>query len=178
MQATTHFNSSGLVTGITAKISFSEPSQEARDTVCRPIREILQTLNSSLRASGQTIWLLLDRLDVAFAGDEEVEARALRALFSAYKDMAGLERIRPKLFIRSDVGDRIVAPGYREATHAASPERTATLRWDNSLLFNVFIKRLIQSDLLCRSLGEDENAILQDIGLQEQLVTIGFSRKN
>lgn len=178
VQATTHFDAgSGAVTGITGKISFTEPGSEDRDKGVRPIREILSKLNSALRASGQTIWLLLDRLDVAFAGNEEIEARALRALFSAYKDMAGLDRIKPKLFIRSDIWDKIVASGYREATHAASPERTATLRWDNSLLFNVFIKRLLQSDTLCSWLNINRAAVLNEISLQERLTDRIFPDK-
>ncbi len=176
--ATTHFDANtGMITGVTGRISFSEPGTEARDKGVRPIKEILSKLNASLRASGQTVWLLLDRLDVAFAGNEEIEARALRALFSAYKDMAGLDRIRPKLFIRSDIWDKIVASGYREATHAASSERTATLRWDNGLLFNVFIKRLLQSDALCQSLGVDREAVLNNIGEQERLIDRIFPDK-
>lgn len=176
--ATTHFDpSSGMVTGITGKISFSEPSAEARAKGVRPIREILGKLNLSLRESGQTVWLLLDRLDVAFAEHEEIEVRALRALFSAYKDMAGLEKVKLKIFIRSDIWERIVASGYREATHVSSPVRMAILRWDNSLLFNVFIKRLLQSDLLCQSLAIDRLAALENIALQERLTDRIFPDK-
>ncbi|MDO9707254.1 P-loop ATPase, Sll1717 family [Paracraurococcus lichenis] len=177
VSTTTHFDQSGTITGITGKISFSEPSLEARDKGVRPIREILIKLNSSLEASGQTIWLLLDRLDVAFSGNDEIESRALRALFQAYKDMARLDRIRPKLFVRSDIWDRIIKTGFREATHAASPEKSTTLAWDNSLLFNVFIRRLLQSDLLCIDYQIRKDDVLNDIVAQEQLVDRIFPDK-
>ena len=173
-----HFDStSGMLTGISGKISFSEPSLEAREKGVRPIREILLKLNAALKESGQTVWLLLDRLDVAFSENEQIEIRALRALFSAYKDMAGLDRIKLKLFIRSDTWDKVVASGYREATHAASPERTATLRWDNSLLFNVFIKRLMQSELLCNYLAVDRKSVFDDLALQELVIERIFPDK-
>lgn len=178
IESTAQFDSStGSFTGVTGKISFSEPSDEARSKGVRPIREILEKLNISLKKSGQTVWLLLDRLDVAFSDNEEIEARALRALFSAYKDMAGLDRVRPKLFIRSDIWERIVSSGYREATHAASPEKTATLKWDNSLLFNIFIKRLLQSDLLCSSFGVSRAKIFENIALQENIIDRIFPDK-
>ena len=169
--ATTHFDpASGGITSVTGRIAFSEPGIEGRRKGIRPIREVLAELDAALKTSGYVIWLLLDRLDVAFAGSAEVETRALRALFNAYKDMVRLEHIRLKLFIRSDIWDRITEGGYREATHASSPTKSTTLRWEQTQLFNVFIKRLLQSNLLCDTYGVDRDTILGSIDLQEQLV--------
>ncbi len=167
----------GAIRGFSGRISFSEPTTDARDKGVRPIREILAQLNLALAQSGQTLWLLLDRLDVAFAGNDDIEARALRALFGAYKDMGKLDRLRMKLFIRSDIWDRIVRPGLREATHAASPERTVTLKWDNELLFSVFVKRLLRSDLLCNVYGIDRSEVLGDASLQREFVDRIFPDK-
>ena len=178
VSATTHFDpSSGVVTGVTGKVSFSEPTADARTAGVRPIRELLSTLNEALKTSGQTIWLLLDRLDVAFAGNDEVETRALRALFGAYKDMSGLDRVRLKLFIRTDIWDRIIESGFREATHASSPTKSIILRWDNTLLFNLFLKRLLQSDRLCQEYAIDKTAILTDSIQQEALINRVFPDK-
>ncbi len=176
--ATSHFDpTSGMFVGVTGKISFSEPSPDARRAGVKPIREVLAKLNEALTISGQTIWLLLDRLDVAFVGSEELETRALRALFDAYNGMSGLDRIRPKLFVRTDIWDRMVESGFREATHASSPNRSTTLRWDNTLLFNIFMKRLLQSEYLCQEFAIDVSLTLRDVLLQERLIDRIFPEK-
>lgn len=176
--ATSHFDpTSGMLTGITGKISFFEPGIEARRAGVKSVRELLAKLNEALTISGQTIWLLLDRLDVAFVGSEEIEIRALRALFEAFNGMSSLDRIKPKLFVRTDIWDRMVEAGFREATHASSYTRSTTLRWDNTSLFDVFIKRLLQSDYFCQELGIDKDKVLQDVSLQEQLIDRIFPEK-
>ena len=45
-------------------------------------------------------WILLDRLDVAFADSADLEANALRALFRVYPDMAALSNFGVKIFLR------------------------------------------------------------------------------
>ena len=91
--------------------------------------------------------------------------------------MSGLDRIRPKLFIRTDIWDRIVEAGFREATHASSPTKSTILRWDNTLLFNLFIKRLLQSDRLCGEFSIDKSATLKDAISQEALIDRIFPDK-
>lgn len=178
VSATTNFDATtGIFTGVTGKISFSEPPQADHDRGVRPIREILLKLDSALMIAGLTIWLLLDRLDVAFTKSEHTETLALRSLFGAYKDMSGLNQIRPKLFIRTDIWDRIVDDGFREATHATSSARATKLSWNTPLLFNLFMKRLLQSDVLCQELAVDRDRILQDVVLQEQLIDRIFPDK-
>ena len=176
--ATTNFDpTTGTFIGVTGKISFSEPPQADHDRGVRPIREILLKLDAALESAGLTIWLLLDRLDVAFTESEHTETLALRSLFGAYKDMSGLEHIRPKLFIRTDIWERIVDAGFREATHATSSARATTLSWNTSLLFNLFMKRLLQSDILCQEFSVNRDELLQDVLLQEQFIDRIFPEK-
>ena len=178
ISATTNFDPvSGGVTSMTGKISFSEPGIDGRRKGVRPIREVLLELNSALAKSGYTVWLLLDRLDVAFAGKIEVENRALRALFDAYKDLARLSHLKLKLFIRSDIWDRITESGYREATHVGSPLTSTKLEWDQNQLFNVFMKRLVQSTELCDAYKVERDKVISYITLQELLIERVFPDK-
>ena len=57
------------------------------------------------------VWVLLDRLDVAFAETHNLEKNALRALFRVYMDFGGLTKIKLKIFIRSDIWQDIVDEG-------------------------------------------------------------------
>jgi hypothetical protein len=160
---------SGLPNGFSTKISFGEPSTEARRNGVRPVRELLQKVDAAYQQSGFTVWLLLDRLDVAFAANSEVETRALRALFKTYNDMAALGNVKLKIFMRSDIWDRITEGGFREATHAASPHRSEFLKWDINLLFNVLMKRLLGNKALCEHYGVDPDKTVGSLALQEEL---------
>jgi hypothetical protein len=53
---------------------------------------------------GINVWILLDRLDVAFAEHPDLEANALQGLFRVYLDLMGYEHVKLKIFLRSDIG--------------------------------------------------------------------------
>src|SRR5437868_6233296 len=73
--------------------------------------------NEALIAAGYQLWVLLDRLDVAFAETHALERNALRALFRVYLDLGANEAIKLKIFLRSDIWKRITKEGFREASH-------------------------------------------------------------
>ncbi len=75
--------------------------------------------------------LALDRLDVAFADEGELEANALRALFLVYLDLLAYDRITLKIFLRSDIWRRIMQSGFREASHIT---RNLTIQWNRQAL--------------------------------------------
>ncbi len=50
---------------------------------------------------------LLDRLDVAFAEVSGLERNALRALFRVYSDLRAFENMSLKIFLRTDIWQRI-----------------------------------------------------------------------
>ena len=79
---------------VTGKITLREPNSELKTSGFISLDDLLKQANDALSDLGYTIWLLLDRLDVAFETHEELEKRALRALFKAYLDIAGA---RPNL---------------------------------------------------------------------------------
>ena len=78
---------------------------------------LLAIADGALREAGVSIWLLLDRLDVAFAESLALERNALRALFRVYLDLAAFDSISLKIFLRTDIWDQITKEGFREASH-------------------------------------------------------------
>jgi len=78
----------GNPVGVTGKITFREPSVEQRDRGLISADELLEAANTALKETDLKLWLLLDRLDVAFAENETLEQNALRALFRVYLDEA------------------------------------------------------------------------------------------
>lgn len=134
---------SGLPKGFTGKISFHEPSTAARENGIWSIDDLLAEANAELLQQGFTAWVLLDRLDVAFAESLELEKAALRALFKVYLDLASLARIRLKIFLRSDIWRRITEEGFREASHIT---KTLTISWNTQSLLNLVARRAIQNE--------------------------------
>lgn len=104
------------------------------------IDELFQYIARTLEYYDNRIWLLIDRLDVAFADTPDLERNALRALFKTYRDLSKYDCIRVKIFLRTDIWNRITADGFREATHIT---REASLTWSNESIFNLIVKRLL-----------------------------------
>lgn len=135
----------GLPQEFGGRITFREPAPTARRQGFRSVDSLITLAESALRQADYAVWLLLDRLDVAFAEDSELELNALRALFRAYLDLLTYEHIQLKIFLRSDIWKRITASGFREASHIT---RDMTIAWDESSLLNLIVRRAIQNEAL------------------------------
>jgi hypothetical protein len=125
---------SGAPTGIRGKITPSEPTRDLQNKGYLSVDSLLGFANSALELVGINVWVLLDRLDVAFAETHELERNALRALFRVYLDLAQYGHIKLKIFLRSDIWSRIVEGGFREASHIT---RVAELEWKPASLLNL-----------------------------------------
>jgi hypothetical protein len=134
-----------LPIGVTGKIVLREPNavEESRGLVS--ISSLFDAAGRSLGAKRRVAWVLVDRLDVAFAESPELEENALRALFKAYLDLLGEEQIRLKIFLRTDIWTRITAAGFREASHIT---RSLTIKWDRPSLLNLMVRRALQNEAL------------------------------
>src|SRR5262249_3944523 len=125
---------------------------------------LAELANRALSAAGYQVWVLLDRLDVAFAESHELERNALRALFRVYRDFADKDCIKLKIFLRSDIWDRIVEGGFREASHIT---RVVTLDWTSEALLNLIVRRLLSNEMLIDKLEIDKVAVLRDSKAQD-----------
>jgi hypothetical protein len=128
-----------LPKGYTGKITFSEPGALATgDPELRSVDKLLELANEALTNARIHGWVLLDRLDVAFADNDELERNALRALFRVYLDLGSLSNVKIKIFLRTDIWTRITTQGFREASHIT---RHVTISWNRNSLLNLVIRR-------------------------------------
>jgi hypothetical protein len=137
-----------------------------RDRGYESVDSLIATANAALATAGFQVWVLLDRLDVAFAETHDLERNALRALFRAYRDVAEHDQIRLKIFLRSDIWSRITEQGFREASHRT---KFVVLEWSPASLMNLVIRRLLNNEVVVTQLEIHKEAILGDFDAQRAL---------
>jgi hypothetical protein len=156
----------GTPKGFGGKITIREPGREARKAGMISADELLQEVNDVLANRGLTFWIALDRLDVAFAESETLEGNALRALFKVYLDLASLDRIRLKIFLRDDIWKRVTASGFREASHIT---RYIQITWDSHSLLNLIIRRALHNEALRGFYAAQASEVLSSTEKQREL---------
>ncbi len=157
----------GLIVGVKGKITFREPSQELRDAGLMSVDTLLEKVNAALVEEKMTVWILLDRLDVAFDQSDALEYNALRALFKAYLDTAPLNNIKLKVFLRTDIWRRITEGGFREASHIT---KHLTITWERQSLLNLVVRRLLANQPFNARYELDPEVILASVDEQERLI--------
>lgn len=156
----------GLPSGFSGKVVFSEPSAKQRDLGCISVDELLSLADRAFSQSRKSCWILLDRLDAAFDDNEELERNALRALFRVYIDLNALNVVFLKIFLRSDIWERITTGGFREASHIT---RQVCLRWGNNDLLNLMMRRLLSNPGIGRRFQVSVDNVLGSIANQRSL---------
>ncbi|WP_159098183.1 P-loop ATPase, Sll1717 family [Parazoarcus communis] len=149
----------------TRKTEFSEKSEE-QNLGDIPVEELFEVANHALKQEDLSVWLLFDRLDVAFADSLELERNALRALFRAYNDIKAYDRIRLKIFVRDDIWQRITSGGFTEASHIT---KAVHIRWSEESLLNLIMLRLLSNEALTEYAGIDPGDIKSDYTKQNEL---------
>jgi hypothetical protein len=153
-------------TGITARIRFKEPNPIEAASGWISVDHLLELANAALEESGFSIWLALDRLDVAFAESSDLERNALRTLFRAYLDLRQFTQISLKIFLRTDLWKSIIKGGFREASHIT---RQITIAWDEASLLNLVIRRALHNDALRAFYQVDLHSTLSDTSKQSDV---------
>lgn len=153
-----------LPKGFKGKIIFSEPGGKPADPELKSVDRLLDLANAALSESKFQAWVLLDRLDVAFAEESELENNALRALFRVYLDLLALSNVKLKIFLRTDIWTRITTEGFREASHIT---RHVTISWNRSSLLNLVVRRALHNRVLREGFGVGEDLSRQSVELQE-----------
>lgn len=136
--------------GFSGKIIFSEPAKACTDPDLRSVDRLLDLANTALASAGLKAWILLDRLDVAFSENAELEANALRALFRVYLDLLAYPQLQLKIFLRTDIWARITTEGFREASHVT---RHVTIEWNRNSLLNLVIRRAAHNESVRQAYG-------------------------
>lgn len=162
---------SGLPSGLSFKVSFREPSITEQKAGIVSVETLFDLLNETLIANELSLWILIDRLDVAFSEDIELETNALKALFKVYNDLKPYGNIEVKIFLRDDIWRRITNEGFREASHIT---RTVTITWSKESLLNLIISRALNNDSLIKFYNLDKEEVLADYKKQEALFYLLF----
>lgn len=157
---------SGLPSGVSGKITFREPGAEMRRHGFVSVDDLFRLANTALGQFGYQVWILLDRLDVAFDENIQLEQNALTALFRVYLDLLGLEKISLKIFLRSDIWNRILTSGFREASHIT---RHVYITWDQESLMNLIIRRIIVFDEIVGFYSINRETVAANTNEQEEL---------
>jgi len=157
---------SGIAKGVSLKIRPSEPSAAQRSEGFISVDNLIRAANTALHQAGFQVWVLLDRLDVAFAETHALERNALRALFRVYRDIGEYEQIKLKIFLRSDIWKKTTETGFREASHIT---RFAVLDWSPPSLLNLVVRRLLKNRVLVDEFSIDRDAVLRDFKAQSAL---------
>lgn len=164
----------GIYSGQKFSLSFGEPTKSDFEKGLIPIEYAYDLLQKSLIENRIKLWIIIDRLDVAFIESEDLETNALRALFKAYLDLAQYSEIKIKIFLRDDIWERITNEGFREASHIT---KFQNLQWTRESLLNLIIRRILDNSDLTTLLKLDKNEILLDINKQEELFYRLFPRQ-
>ncbi|MEU8586925.1 hypothetical protein AB0C59_07955 [Streptomyces sp. NPDC048664] len=156
----------GAITSLGARIKFNEPSSTERAKGDIYIDELYAAADRALADDNVDIWLLLDRLDVAFTGSPEFEKNALRALFKVYLDLNDLQHVRLKIFLRTDIWKAITSTGFREASHIT---RELVLKWDRAALLQLVAQRLVRNPRLVKHYNVSPEDVKADTQEQAKL---------
>lgn len=157
----------GAPSGVTGRISFREPSVAEREAGVESVDALFRHASDGLEEAGFHVWVMLDRLDVAFAESPDLEKNALRALFKVYRDLQALARVTLKVFLRTDIWEAITQDeGFREASHVT---RQLTLSWGRQTLLKLVMQRLLRNEGVVRAFDVEIGRTLEDLGAQEAL---------
>lgn len=146
----------GMPSGVTGKVVLAEPTAQQRSEGLISVDRLMEIANAALENEFK-LWILLDRLDVAFSDHVDLEKNALRALFRAYLDGFGLENISLKIFLRTDIWSRITNEGFREASHVT---RHVTITWGDDALLNLLVRRILHNERIADFLQVDRDEVL------------------
>jgi hypothetical protein len=155
-----------MLSGITGKIVLREPSYNQKQLGVLSLNRLFEIINKVLGDKYLKVWVLFDRLDIAFADDHELDGNALRALIRTYADLKSSDNISLKIFIREDIWKGLVGDGFRELSHIV---RYVVLDWTPQSLLNLLIRRILSNSVLIEEFSIDAKAILEDYERQERL---------
>jgi hypothetical protein len=125
---------------ITPFVEFDTPASDPVTPKIIRHTESLGLLNDALAEANLTLWLVLDRLDEAFAGHPTTEIPALRALFRTYLDIQEFDRIKLKMFVRRDLFRKVTQGGFVNLTHIN--DRKVEILWSDDDLLHLLIQRI------------------------------------
>lgn len=135
------------------------PAAENGPPIPRYIEDVKISLEALLIKSGLSLWLMIDRLDEIFPRRSKLESHALRGLLRTLRAFQSKE-IRIKVFLRDDIFEQVVrgGEGFTALTHVTA-RKSDTLRWDESQILTMIVKRLFAAQLVRDFVGADQEKL-------------------
>lgn len=168
---------------VSGKVILHPPTEDQRRQGLLSVHDLLLLAGDALARKNLTLWLLVDRLDMAFpSADDALEAKALRTLLQTYIDLLVKRyRVSLKLFLRDDVWERITrVPG--DPIIGADAIRRRSIRWSDNALINLAARRLAHNTDLCKIYHSNTTKVRKDFSLQQDLINrvlpVGLSLTN
>ena len=156
----------GVPSGITGKITFSDTNADRLINDSVNIDTLFELIDNLLSKKKKRAWIILDRLDSVFEENDVLEDNAIRGLFKTYLDMRRYKNIREKIFLRTDIWNKITKKGFREASHIT---RGSTITWTEQSILNLIIKRFIENEIIVDEYKLNKVEVVSDYKNQEKL---------
>jgi len=133
--------------------------REPSHSLPKYVNEIKEALEAVLKASGLSLWLMVDRLDEIFPRRSEVEKTALRGLLHAMRYFSSAS-IRVKVFLRDDMLEQVVRAegGFTALTHVTA-RQADKLQWTEDQILSMVVKRFFANDRLAQRFGVDADQL-------------------
>ena len=154
------------------------PSDQETDSAAlmrRSERACIKFLSDLSRAKKKTIWFAVDRTDILFDGDRDLELQSLHALLSIVRDdignMDGLTGFKVKLLLKRDVWNALARRGIPEFSHLVA--RRVELAWTKFELERVIVGRFAKNtELLEAMCYEEPSAIKNRVAIEDFLIQL------
>ena len=157
----------GMPTAVHGRIVIGASDPDWRKAGYQSVDDFLELADTALADSEFDVWIVLDRLDVAFITHQQLEQNALRALFIGYRDMQSLDNIGLKIFLRTDIWRRLTAGGFREASHIT---RHLTITWERQALVQLILRRVLRNEGICKYYDVDPVDVYAKVDEQDALL--------
>jgi hypothetical protein len=142
--------------------------------VTNNLGQLYRKAERALAAHSLTLWILIDRLDIAFERSHELEKNALRALLRTYSAMHAYAHIKLKIFLRSDLFERITVDGFRETSHIVP--KSTELFWDRDGILDVIVRRALSNAPLVSYYKIDPEIVKKSFTHKEALFSRMFPK--
>ena len=138
-------------------ISYGKFSIQFNSSKSLDIGRLLEEEQKILEENGETVWLMLDRIDELRTKNLTERRELLEALFRTQIDFIGrFDNIRLKIFLRTDIWKEL---NFTNKSHIS--DKMIRLEWSNGQLLKLINKRMLQNESIRKgieqSLSTDTN---------------------
>lgn len=152
-------------------------NDKSKDELPAYVSTINEKLQILLKESNLTLWLMIDKLDEIFPRRSPTERRALRGLLRTMR-LFSSDRLRVKIFLRDDILSEVTQgrEGFTALTHITA-RQSDTLRWNETEILTLIVKRLVASDGIVSFLDIDRDQVAANLDYRSRVFYMVFPRK-